>query len=390
MSRIDDLVAKQCPDGVEFFRLGDLLDYEQPGKYLVGSTSYDNEYSTPVLTAGQTFILGYTDESEGVYPASSDNPVVIFDDFTTAFKWVDFSFKVKSSAMKMLTPRGDISIDLRFIFYAMQCLHYTPSDHSRQWISTFSNFKIPLPPLVIQREVVAILDRFTSVTGHLKKCLSAERVLRSHQHSFFREFVLASAHSAPTTRIRDVADFFNAKAHEKLVDPMGTVALMTARFVSRGEANRFLRPEDVMTPAYKDDVALVMSDLPNGKALAKTFHVDADDTYAANQRVCLLRSRDSGQLLPRFLHHVMNRNSQLLAYNNGMDQTHLKKDQILDVRIPIPPMETQEWVVETLDALDSRTKQITGELEAEIAVRRQQFEYYRDQLLAFPERPNAA
>lgn len=70
MSRIDELIRDLCPDGVVFRELGDLLQYEQPTPYLVSSTSYDDSNETPVLTAGQTFILGYTNELSGIYPAS--------------------------------------------------------------------------------------------------------------------------------------------------------------------------------------------------------------------------------------------------------------------------------------------------------------------------------
>jgi len=93
VSRLGDLVGDGCPNGVEFRSLGELLNHEQPGKYLVASKSYDPAFSTPVLTAGQSFLLGYTHEENGIYPASPEAPVVIFDDFTTASKWVDFPFK---------------------------------------------------------------------------------------------------------------------------------------------------------------------------------------------------------------------------------------------------------------------------------------------------------
>ena len=87
---------------VEWMPLGEVTKYEQPTKYLVQSTNYSDDFATPVLTAGKTFILGYTDEVNGIYRASK-TPVIIFDDFTTANKWVDFDFKAKSSAMKMIT-----------------------------------------------------------------------------------------------------------------------------------------------------------------------------------------------------------------------------------------------------------------------------------------------
>jgi len=115
MAKIDELLKKLCPEGVEVRELGEILDYEQPTKYLVQSNKYDDDFTTPVLTAGQSFILGYTDETDGIYKASKENPTIIFDDFTTSFHWVNFDFKVKSSAMKMLGPKENSDIVFKFI-----------------------------------------------------------------------------------------------------------------------------------------------------------------------------------------------------------------------------------------------------------------------------------
>jgi type I restriction enzyme S subunit len=137
-------------------RLKDVLDYEQPTKYIVDSQNYSEDFMTPVLTAGKSFILGYTDETEGVYEASK-NPVIIFDDFTSASKYVDFDFKVKSSAMKILhlvNPKDS----LRYVYYAMQKIDYVPFSHKRLWISDYCNFEIELPDSSIQNRVVADLD----------------------------------------------------------------------------------------------------------------------------------------------------------------------------------------------------------------------------------------
>ena len=137
-------------------RLKDILDYEQPTKYIVDSQNYSEDFMTPVLTAGKSFILGYTDETEGVFEASK-NPVIIFDDFTSASKYVDFDFKVKSSAMKILhlvNPKDS----LRYVYYAMQKIDYVPFSHKRLWISDYCNFEIELPGSAMQNRVVADLD----------------------------------------------------------------------------------------------------------------------------------------------------------------------------------------------------------------------------------------
>ncbi len=144
MSKIEQLIQQLCPEGVEYKELGEVLNYQQPTKFIVKSTKYDDTHKVPVLTAGQSFILGFTDEEDGIFDASKENPVIIFDDFTTSFHWVDFSFKVKSSAMKLIKPISNEFINFRFIYYAMRCLIYKPQDHARQWISVYSKFVIPL------------------------------------------------------------------------------------------------------------------------------------------------------------------------------------------------------------------------------------------------------
>jgi len=173
MNRIEKLIEKYCPDGVKYKDLGQVLNYQQPTKFIVKSTTYDNKFETPVLTAGQSFVLGYTDEVEGIYNASNTNPVIIFDDFTTSFHWVNFPFKVKSSAMKIITPIVNEEVNFRFIYYAMNCISYKPQDHARQWISVYSQFMIPFPPLPIQQEIVSILDKFTALEAELEAELEA-------------------------------------------------------------------------------------------------------------------------------------------------------------------------------------------------------------------------
>lgn len=135
-------------------RLGDVLKYEQPTKYLVDSSDYSDEFETPVLTAGKSFILGYTDETKGIF---TELPTIIFDDFTADFKYVDFPFKAKSSAMKMLKAVTEVA-DTKFLFYLMQTLNTDCSQHKRHWISKFAELQIPLPPLPIQKRIAEILD----------------------------------------------------------------------------------------------------------------------------------------------------------------------------------------------------------------------------------------
>lgn len=138
--------------------LGELYSYEQPYKYIVENTDYDKKSGIPVLTAGKSFILGYTKETDGVY---SNLPVIIFDDFTTECKYVDFPFKVKSSAMKFLKAKNDKSYFLPLLFAYLETLKlFEVGEHKRQWLSEYTHKIVYLPEdIEEQKRIAAILSK---------------------------------------------------------------------------------------------------------------------------------------------------------------------------------------------------------------------------------------
>lgn len=382
MSKLDELIAEFCPDGVEFVELNEVLDYEQPTKYIVKSTNYDDSYTIPVLTAGQSFVLGYTNEDFGIYKASPDSPVIIFDDFTTSFHWVDFNFKVKSSAMKMLRSKDNEIANLRFLFHLMKNINYIPVDHSRQWIGKYSKFRIPLPPLPVQQEIVRILDNFTELKAELK----AELTARRKQYEYYRDLLLTMEDKPETKwmKLGEIADFRNGKGHEKAIAEDGKFIVVNSKFIStNGQVVKFTNQQ--ISPLYIEDILIVMSDLPNGKALAKCFLVDENNRYTLNQRIGALRVKNKNIIDTKFLYYFLNRNRQLLKYDNGVDQTNLKKNEILSVNIPIIPLKEQKRIVAILDRFDALCNDLTTGLPAEIEARQKQYEYYRDKLLSFKE-----
>jgi type I restriction enzyme S subunit len=154
--KFKDSPLGRIPEEWEVVRLGEVIEYEQPQKYIVSTENYEDKSGTPVLTAGKTFILGYTSENFGIYDAL---PVILFDDFTTDTKFVNFPFKVKSSATKLLKAK-DKNINLFYVFNTMQMIRVKPgSEHKRFWISEYSKLYIPLPPLPEQQRIAEILSQ---------------------------------------------------------------------------------------------------------------------------------------------------------------------------------------------------------------------------------------
>ena len=157
---------QKLPEGWAICQLDSIVSYEQPTPYIVKSTDYDDSYSTPVLTAGKSFIIGHTNETNGIYEKL---PCIIFDDFTTDSKLVDFPFKVKSSAMKILQVKEDINIE--YIAMFMSITRLIGDTHKRYWISEYSKIEIPIPPQNEQDRIVKkvrlLVNKLGTITENL-------------------------------------------------------------------------------------------------------------------------------------------------------------------------------------------------------------------------------
>lgn len=156
------------------------------------------------------------------------------------------------------------------------------------------------------------------------------------------------------TTLGEVCEFFNGKAHEKEIDANGDYIVVNSKFISRdGEIKKYTLSQ--IFPLFEGDVVLVMSDVPNGKALGKCFIIDENDKYSLNQRICAIRSKNYN---PKFLYYQLNRNKHFLAFNNGENQTNLRKEDILNCPLLLPSIEIQNRVVEILDNLKNDTNQV--------------------------------
>lgn len=164
----------EASGGWEVKKLGEILEYIQPTPYLVTDTEYSNDFSIPVLTAGKTFLLGYTSEEFGIFDYL---PTIIFDDFTTAIQYVDFPFKAKSSAMKMLVLK-DKSCNLKLMFEIIKNIKYPLGDHKRHWIGEYSKIEIKLPTPGEQTRIATILSDMDEEIAQLEIKLEKAKQLK--------------------------------------------------------------------------------------------------------------------------------------------------------------------------------------------------------------------
>ena len=354
MSKVEELLAKYNSKGISTIKLADILDYEQPSKYIVSSSEYDDNYDIPVLTAGQSFILGYTDEKDGVYKASKNNPTIIFDDFTTGHHWVDFDFKIKSSAMKMLRLKNNKSL-LRYIFHSMALINYVPTEHSRQWISKYSQFEIPLPHIKVQEEIVKILDSFTNLIDALNEELS----LRQKQFEYYREKLLNSNESSKTEKLQYFAKIMNGKDYKHL--GKGQIPLMGSGGIM-GYVDSYL---------YNKKSVL----LPRKGSIDKVYYIEepfwtVDTLYWTKI--------DEKKIIPKFLYYILSSiHIENYALKGGIPS--MTQSILNNIDVPYIDKSIQQSIVEKLDAFES----LISSLKEEIALRQKQYEYYREKLLTF-------
>ena len=202
------------------YSLEDLLSYEQPTPYIVESTDYSDNYKTPVLTAGKSFIIGYTNETNGIYDKL---PVIIFDDFTTSTQYVNFPFKVKSSAMKILTANTDLVLP-KFIFYRMQIIEFDHSTHKRYWIQQYSKIKVKIPSLLEQEKIVAKIEELFSELDNGIETLKKTK----QQLAVYRQAVLKEAFDVPTDTVE-----ISSIVEDIRIGPFGT-ALHKEDYINGG------------------------------------------------------------------------------------------------------------------------------------------------------------
>jgi len=163
--------------------------------------------------------------------------------------------------------------------------------------------------------------------------------------------------------VGEICEFINGKGHEKIIDENGKYIVVNSKFVS-SNGKIYKKSNSQLLPLFKNDIVLVMSDVPNGKTLAKCFKIDEDNKYTLNQRVCALRTNDLD--LDFFLIQI-NRNQYFLNFDNGENQTNLRKNDILECPIFIPPIDEQLAIVSKLNQTFGFIEQSNSILEKNLS-----------------------
>ena len=239
-------------------------------------------------------------------------------------------------------------------------------------VERFLSTSVRVPALGEQQKIAKCLGTLDELIGAESQKLDT---LKAHKKGLMQQLFPRQGETLPQLRFSEftdaadweekpleaVADYENGKAYEPHITETGKYVVVNSRFISTDGAIRKYSNESLCI-AKRGDVMMVLSDLPKGRALAKCYYADVDNLYAVNQRVCRLESHG---IHSKFLHYLINRHPRLLAYDDGMNQTHLSKDSVLQCPLNVPPtLEEQQKIADLMTSLDDLIGAQTDKLEA--------------------------
>lgn len=347
-------------------KIKDFIDYEQPNEYIVESDRYSSKYSTPVLTAGQSFILGYTNESKGIY---KKGPCIIFDDFTTSVHYVDFPFKVKSSAMKILTTKS--IADLKYCYYLLLSLSKMPPNHKRQWISTTSEKNHLLPSIDKQISIVKQLDLISdTIAYYTNQIENLDNLVKARFIEMFGDPVINSmgwsealiGDNCFVTKLAgfEYTQYINYK-------DSGDVVMVKAQNVKNGKLNRkelsFISKEisDSLPRSQLEPGDIVMTYV--GANIGDVAVIDNEYKYHLAPNVAKIRPNAEVYDSIYFAYMLMLLNSYIVKNSADTAKAALGMDRIRKLHVFVPPIDIQRNFSEFIKQVDKSKLAVQKSLE---------------------------
>jgi type I restriction enzyme S subunit len=341
--------------------LSEVLDYERPDNYIVSTTNYGSE-GIPVLTANKSFILGYTKEDFGIF---EDTPVIIFDDFTTDNKYVDFAFKVKSSAIKILRRKG--KNNLKMIFELMNQIKFEAAEHKRYYISEYQNLIVKLPKPAEQQKIADCLSSLDElITAQAQKV----EALKTHKKALMWRLFPREGESIPRLRF---PEFQNAPEWER--KPLGDIfnflrgSLFSKENIVENGTNKCIHYGELFT-IYKEKIFEIKSSTnlengqfsQNGDILMPSSDVTPEGLATASAifeagviiggDVNILRPKN--QVSSLFISYLLNFSKKdIMKLVTGTTVKHIYNKDIakLDIKIPLQ-LKEQQKIADCLSSLD--------------------------------------
>ena len=350
----------------ELTQFKNLLDYERPDLYIVNSNNY-KDTGVPVLTANKSFILGYTDESNNIY---NNIPVIIFDDFTTEKKYVDFPFKIKSSAIKILKPKGDNI--LKFIFELMNTIKFDAKEHKRYYISAYQNLEIFVPHDIGEQQ------KISDCLSSLDELIDAEsrklEKLEKYKKGLMQKLFPAIGKTMPEWRFPEFQGHgeWKAKSIKNSCDMFSGGTPDTSKKEFYGGDIPFIRSAEIdksSTELFITELGLKNSSakmVKKGDILIALYGANSGEVAlsqidgAINQAILCLRHETNNMFVYHYLSHI--KNWIISKYIQG-GQGNLSGQIIKAVSLYFPQPKEQEKIADCLSEIDVIITEQTNKVE---------------------------
>ena len=400
MTHIEQMIQDMCPNGVEWKTLGEVCIVKTAPMKL-DKKEYQEEGLYPIVDQGQKYIVGYTDNAKALVPADD---YVIFGDHTREIKYVDFTFAQGADGVKILKTKNEILP--RFLYHVLKNTQIPSRGYNRHW-TIAKDIEIPLPPIEIQKKIVECLDKFSALAAELQAELQAELHLRRKQYEYYRTQLLtphSDCNSADKTDdcnwdskplkdlIVSLKTGLNPRTNFKLNTPESNIPYITGKDIYDNVIN-VTSATDMIDEKARDLInkraclegnILLFASTGTGTVGRMAYVPEYNNDWAMSETLYAIKTKDV--LLPRFLMHCLYSPVCRSQFENKISRgsvPHLKVVDLLNVNIPLPPIEEQKRLTELLDKFDKLTTSLEEGIPAEQIRQQKRYEYYRDLLLTF-------
>lgn len=368
-SKLEELIEKLCPNGVEYKKLEKIITIVSPPKKIL-SKNITLKGKYPVIDQGADYISGYTNDTEALLP---NNNYIIFGDHTETIKYVDFRFAQGADGIKILITKD---FDCKYLYYCFINFYEPTGKYTRHW-SKAKTTLIPLPPLEIQEEIVRILDKFTELTIEIKEELTTELILRKQQYEHYRDKLLTFGDEVEWKKIKEV--------FKRLKGTPITATKMKEIASENGEIMVIAGGKTIIKACEKDipnsNIISVPAVLVQSRGIIDVLYLEEKFTFKNE----MWAYTTVNKIMVKYLYYTLKKNipylRQVAQGTGALPQISLTATE--DLKIPLPPLEEQKRIVEILDRFDKYINDIKEGLPVEIEMRQKQYEYYRNNLLNF-------
>lgn len=361
MEKIEEMIKRLCPEGVEYVKLGEVCKTITPPAKLK-TNQYQSSGPYMIIDQGQDYCAGYTDNENVLLPADE---YVLYGDHTCSVKYVNKRFAQGADGLKILKFKENCNT--KYLYYALSNYNIQSREYKRHWLQA-KEIQIPLPPLPIQEAIVEILDNFSRLSAELQ----AELQARKQQYAYYRNQLLTRF--APDEPVREYA--------------LGDItSVLRGKRLTKSQLDEFgkykvyhggLEPIGLYNEKNRDAQTVMII---NVGASAGTIGYSDEDFWSSDGCFCL---KHCELIDNKYLYYFLQTKENLLkskVRHAGIPT--LDSKVIEDMKIQLPSLTEQARIVSILDKFEALINDLSQGLPAEIEAVQKQYEYYRNKLLTF-------